>query len=210
MIENLEFIRFIDKIFYINLDRRTDRRAEIEEELSNFGFPQNLIRRFPAIEDIEGSIGCSRTHLAVLRLAQERNYENIIIFEDDFKFIIDKKILHSNLHEFFTRYGEKFDVLMLSYNLKESEPIDHLIGYCRKAQTASGYIINRRVFSDLINTMETALERLIATGHHWLYVNDVCWYSLQMTREWYYFIERAGIQRPGYSDLANRMVDYKC
>lgn len=209
-LQGLDFFPFISQIFYINLERRVDRRTAIEQELCEFDFPQNLITRFQAIEDAEGCIGCSKSHLAVLRLAQERRYENVIIFEDDFQFIIDKTMLHANLHEFFIKYGEKFDVLMLSYNLHETEPVNDLVGYCRKAQTASGYIVNHRVFDELIQMMETALQRLIATHQHWLYVNDVCWFPLQKTREWYYLMDKAGVQRPGFSDLANQIVDYKC
>lgn len=210
-LQGLDIFPFISQIFYINLDRRTDRRAAIEQEIDNFGFPQNKVSRFAAIEDKSlGCIGCSKSHLAVLRLAQESDYENILILEDDFQFIVDKSTFHANLREFFARYREKFDVVMLAYNLKEGEPIDDLVGYCRKAQTASGYIVNRRMFGDLIETMEMGLDRLIATHQHWLYVNDVCWFPLQKTREWYYFMERVGIQRPGFSDLANQMVDYSC
>ena len=211
-LKGLDVLPHISQIFYINLDKRIDRRIEIEQELQNFDFPQNIITRFSAIEDINGigCIGCMKSHLDILKIAQERKYENIIIFEDDFKFIIDKKIFYTNFHHFFDTYREKFDVLMLSYNLHESEPINDLIGYCRKAQTASGYIVNRRIFSELITTMEHALEKLIITNQHWLYVNDICWFSLQKTKEWYYLIERVGIQRPSFSDLANKMVDYKC
>ena len=210
-LKSIEFFPFISQIFYINLDKRSDRRFEIEQELQHFDFPQNIVTRFAAIEELHGLgfIGCSKSHLAILRLAQERNYENIIIFEDDFKFIISKELLFSNLHEFFSKHREKFDVLMLSYNLHESEPIDDLIGYCRKAQTASGYIVNKRIYSELIATMEIALEKLIETHQHWLYMNDVCWFSLQKTKEWYYLMDRAGIQRASFSDLANKMVDYQ-
>lgn len=205
-----DFLKFIDQIFYINLDKRTDRRAEIEQELHNIGFPPELVSRFAAIEDPIGFIGCSKSHLEVLKIARDRNYENILIFEDDFKFTITKEIFHANMDEFFEKYREKFDVLMLSYNLKEGEPIDDLIGYCRKAQTASGYIVHKRILDVLIATMEGALEKLIETHKHWLYVNDVCWFSLQQTREWYYLMERAGIQRPGYSDLSNQFVNHRC
>ena len=74
----------IDKIIYINLDKRTDRKAEIEQELQH----NNLrFERFPAIQTPEGCIGCSLSHLQVVKLAKERGYNNILILEDDFMFL---------------------------------------------------------------------------------------------------------------------------
>ena len=83
----------LDKIFFINLDYRTDRLKEITEELETYNFPKNKIERFPAIkfEDgrgEEGAIGCSMSHLEILKMSLVRGYENILILEDDFKFVI--------------------------------------------------------------------------------------------------------------------------
>ena len=39
----------ISKIFYINLNKRTDRKEQIEEELKNYGLLENS-ERFEAIE----------------------------------------------------------------------------------------------------------------------------------------------------------------
>ena len=44
----------IPHIFYINLNRRTDRKEEIEKELDNFGL---TYERFEAIEDNFGRHG---------------------------------------------------------------------------------------------------------------------------------------------------------
>jgi glycosyl transferase, family 25 len=199
---------YIDKIIYINLEKRTDRNQEILEELQQFDIPKDKIERFNAIEDEYGFIGCTKSHLQILKLAKERNYENILIFEDDFHFIIHKKSFHNKLNTFFKNYHKIFDVVMLAYNLSESEPKDDLVGYARKAQAPSAYIINRRILDELIIVMEEGLQKLINTHHHWLYMNDTSWFELQKTKEWYYFIERMGKQRPGYSNLTNQYMDY--
>ena len=47
-------MEYIDKIFYINLDKRTDRKQEIEEELTRMGLNAE---RYPAIHT---TIGYSR------------------------------------------------------------------------------------------------------------------------------------------------------
>ena len=78
----------IPHIFYINLDKRTDRRAEIEQELQQFNL-YDKAERFPAIPvPNQGILGCTMSHLAVLKLAKERKYKQVLILEDDFFFII--------------------------------------------------------------------------------------------------------------------------
>ena len=53
----------IDKIIYINLNKRIDRRAEIEQELNAFNLP---FERFEAIATPGfGILGCGQSHLAV-------------------------------------------------------------------------------------------------------------------------------------------------
>lgn len=74
----------IDKIIYINLNKRIDRRTDIEKDLNDFNLEYE---RFEAIETPGfGILGCGQSHLAVLKLAKERGYKNILIFEDDFTF----------------------------------------------------------------------------------------------------------------------------
>jgi glycosyl transferase family 25 len=57
----------IHRIVYINLDRRTDRRQQLEDELQRLSIPGAKIERFAAVEHVEGLIGCGLSHLAVIR-----------------------------------------------------------------------------------------------------------------------------------------------
>jgi GR25 family glycosyltransferase involved in LPS biosynthesis len=80
--------------FYINLDRRPDRRAEIESELKQYGV-SDLYARFPAMAGAElrtpndkvqdGEIGCFWSHYKLL----EQNLANphpLHVIEDDVLF----------------------------------------------------------------------------------------------------------------------------
>ena len=56
----------IDKIIYINLNKRADRKEQIEHELNAFDLSYE---RFEAIETNGfGCLGCGLSHLAVLHL----------------------------------------------------------------------------------------------------------------------------------------------
>ena len=198
----------IDKIIYINLDKRTDRKAEIEQELQH----NNLrFERFPAIQTPEGCIGCSLSHLQVVKLAKERGYNNILILEDDFMFLVNTEELEQNLQEFFS-LQLPYDVCMLSYNLQKSEPLPNIscVGKVLEAQTASGYLIHSRYYDTLIALWETSVISLEKTGQHWIYALDQIWKTLQQKDNWYYFTTRLGKQRSSWSDLGNTFADYGC
>ena len=189
---------------YINLQRRSDRREEIEEELRRMDLEAE---RFNAIPHERGIVGCGYSHLAVLKLAKERNYKNVLILEDDFKFIVFKKILEEQLKEFFDS-RIPYDVCMLSHNVlqKEELPGNNLLGRILEGQTASGYIVAQHYYDTLIELYEDALPKLEKTGEHWLYANDQVWKNLQKKDKWYYFKIRLGKQRDSWSDNTNSFV----
>ena len=92
----------IDNIFYINMEKRKDRRSEIESELNNFNLP---FERFEGIETKGfGTLGCGKSHLAVLKIAKERGYKNILILEDDFMFMVTKECFEELLTNFFNSF----------------------------------------------------------------------------------------------------------
>lgn len=53
----------------------------IEKELKVF--PMHKVIRFDAIKDVEGYIGCTKSHIAVLKMAIEHKWPNVLIVEDD-------------------------------------------------------------------------------------------------------------------------------
>jgi len=189
----------IDKIFYINLDKREDRRKEIEEELSKY---ELVGERYSAIyTPHSGIVGCGYSHLNVLKLAKERGYKNVLILEDDFEFVVSKEELEESLTEFFEN-TPKYDVCLLSYIVQKSEEIpgNTLIRKIIDGQTASGYIVNADYLDVLIELYEWAIPALERTNEHWNYANDMVWRDLQKRDRWIAFSERLGKQMEGYSD----------
>lgn len=197
----------IDKIIYINLEYRVDRKNEIESELNKMELP---FERYSAIKQ-SGGVGCLKSHLNVLKLAKERNYKNVLIFEDDFTFLVSKEEFEKQLNQFFDNVKE-FDVCMLSYNLSKSEPDPKFdfVGRVLQAQTASGYLVNGHYLDKLISLYEFAVPMFEATLAHWTWQNDQCWHELQRQGRWFYFIQRIGKQRDGFSDNSNEFMSYNC
>ncbi len=65
--------RFVDKVVYINLAKRTDRRESIEFQLKKVGVPPEKIIRFEAIENENGTLGCTLSHISVMEMAEKNN-----------------------------------------------------------------------------------------------------------------------------------------
>lgn len=194
----------ISKIVYINLERREDRRKEIEQELTTMGLSGE---RFAAIAKDPGIIGCNMSHIQVLKQAEADGLENLLVFEDDFQFLVDKSTFYKQIEDFFA-LDVPWDIVLLSYNLKSSEPYNDLIGRVRDAQTTSGYLINKKCFKPLADCIEVATEKLIRTGEHWNYALDQAWKVLQRTGDVFYFTTRIGKQRPSFSDNSKAFMDF--
>jgi len=196
----------IDKIIYINLEKRIDRREQIEKELTQFDLPYE---RFNAIFEEVGILGCTKSHLEVYKLAKARGYKNVLILEDDFTFIVSKEEFEEELTKFFNNKIE-YNVCMISYNVLESKEVcEHdFIRKIQCGQTASGYIVNENYYDTLIQLYEYAVPLLELTNEHWNYANDQCWKHLQPNDKWFYFTKRIGIQRAGWSDNTNSYNNY--
>ena len=195
---------FIEGCFYINLDRRPDRRAEVEEEFKKMDL---VVERFSDIDRKPGIVGCGLSHLAVLKMARDRGLKNVLILEDDFQFIITKAEFETLLNDFFTS-SVAYDVVMLAYSLEEKIEYNDMLYKVIGASTASAYIVHERFYDKLIDLYEKSFPQLISTGMHWIYANDQVWKVLQPQSNWFAFCKRVGKQRRSYSDLSLMVKDY--
>lgn len=198
----------IPHVFYINLDKRDDRRKQIVDELKHFNL-YDKSERFTAIHTPgQGILGCTMSHMEVLKLAKERKYEQVLILEDDFYFIITQDKFEHELEQFF-QANIPYSVLMISYNIQRSEPTAYpFIQKVIEAQTASGYIVHNSLYDTLISLYDEAIPPLKATNQHWIYANDQIWKRAQPTSNWYSLTTRCGKQRDGYSDNSESFTSY--
>lgn len=198
----------IDRIFYINLEKRKDRYEQINIEFVKLNLDNKIIERYDAVYIPHHTcLGCTISHLNVLKIARERNYKNVLIFEDDFEFLVDEQTFKDDIYNFFKKDLD-FKVVMLSYHIKHKEYYDNLVSVTHDAQTASGYIVNSKYYDELIGCLENGAKMLELTGEHWNYINDQVWKSLQKDNKWFIFNNRIGRQRESFSDLTGQIVNY--
>ena len=113
----------IKKIVYINLKKREERKEQIENELKMLKIPSNKIERFDAIVNTNGALGCSLSHISVLKRAKENKWSNVLILEDDFCSNVNANEWESRLKDVFSEVTE-YDVISFSHAYCSSKPCD--------------------------------------------------------------------------------------
>ncbi len=84
---------FFDEIYCINLDHRTDRWEHAQKEFEKVGI-LDRVKRFSAIKEDDGRLGIIKSNLAIVKMAKSKGLNNVLVFEDDVKFIVDDPEKH--------------------------------------------------------------------------------------------------------------------
>jgi glycosyl transferase family 25 len=193
----------MEKIIYINMDARADRRSALLKEFDRVGFPNDKIIRFPA-SSYNGcpNSGCLLSHANVLEMAYDMDLQNVLILEDDFVFIDDIQKIHADIKTFF-ELNISWDVVMLTTCAAVvSEPTNQLISKISSSGNGAGYLVNRSMMLELSTLFKSNVENLYSTKQHWVYQNDILWKTIMPSSQWYMFNHYLGYQKEGYSDLS--------
>lgn len=101
---------FIDKIYLINLAKREDRLLLSAEQFEKYNIPY---QRIEAIEDEQGARGLRDTMLKIFNEAIESNYQNILVFEDDVRFIAAEEIFNDTMNKAVLQLPENYHLFYL-------------------------------------------------------------------------------------------------
>ena len=199
----------LENVYYINLENRIDRKTSVENELNSLGWKY---QRFNAIKTKDGRVGCSMSHLKLLKMAKEKNLDYIVIVEDDIQFM--RKTWYNDKIE--NIMDTDFDVFLLAGNLRPPiyETKYDSIFKVSKSFTTTGYIVKKHYYDKLIDNINEGLQLLLKNLEKCLllpiniYALDVYWMKLQERNKWYIIMPRTITQRPIYSDIENKYTDY--
>lgn len=103
----MSWTNFFDEIYCINLPKRTDRLLEFTEEAEKYNIQFKLI---DGIEHPQGAEGLRLTVEGIFKNAIEKNYEHILIFEDDCLFVNDP---NSVMNEVIKQLPQDYHILYL-------------------------------------------------------------------------------------------------
>jgi glycosyl transferase family 25 len=201
----LNTIADIKNIFYINLDTRPDRKQYFENQMKMVGLKAE---RFNAIKHQSGAIGCSLSHLQLLQNAKQNNLDHILIMEDDIMFL-NPKIFVENINHFLSNHKD-FDVLLIAgNNMGEYKKIDDHCVKVSHCQTTTGYLVKYQYYDKLIENYKESITKfmknLLLSNY---YAIDQYWCKLQMIDNWYLLTPLCVSQKPDYSDIEKRKINY--
>jgi len=206
----------IKHTIFINLDSRVDRRNLFEKQITELHslYPNDYtfqtVQRFSAIKDDQnGALGCSKSHAECIRIAKAKNWEYVFICEDDAEFIHPEVMIHQ-LNLFLSKYKNEWDVILLSGNnyapYKIEGPECFRIANCN---CCTSYIIRREYYDKLLNNFEDGIALFTYNPQDKpKYACDIYWKKLQNIDRWYLITPICISQRPDYSDIEKRFVNY--
>lgn len=198
---------YFDKIFYINLDKRTDRNDECQSELSKYNIQAERVSavdastlhssQFPPkkINFRTGAYGLLLTNLEIFKRAKTEGYKSIVIFEDDILFI--------------NRFDEYFEVIyqqvpddwqMLYLGANHVIPpimVTDNVGKCIKTFTTHAMVFKESVYDVVIEGI-SKLDGPI----------DIKYSEVFFKVNAYSFCPSIVFQRPSHSDIEDRFTNY--
>ena len=212
---------FVDKVVYINLDHREDRRQIMQKLFDEGKIPPEKIERFSAIRHKVGIIGCAQGHIAILKMAKANNWKRVLILEDDLKWIN----FEENYKKLEDLVSNPFDVCMLGGFYIDTNPPKIIASFCTNA-----YIVSSHYYDTLLNNFEYGLSqklnkpksilrfetsskkendynRLVDADN--IHNVDVYWMKLQQKDNWVGIIEPMIEQTVSFSDIYGKMLDRK-
>ena len=196
----------IKHVFYINLELRTDRKAQVEEQLRNVGL--TCAQRFNAVKLEDGRVGCSMSHLKCLSIAKEKKWDHVLIVEDDIEFL-NPGLFINQMNTFLSRHNN-WDVVLLAGNnvppyVRDGDECVK-ISHC---QTTTGYLVNGHYYDILIENIKNSIVKLLREPeNHISYAIDRYWFSLQQRDNWYLLTPLTVVQRVGYSDIEKKVTNF--
>ena len=209
---------FVDKVVYINLDHREDRRILMKKFFEEGQIPNEKVERFSAIRHKVGIVGCAMGHIAILKRAKAEGWKSVLILEDDMQWI-DFDNNYKKLENLVT--SNTWDVCMLGGLYLEATPPKVHIAVCTNA-----YIVKSHYYDTLLENFETGLRKKLdvrpprffaktekSMKEYYERVNsmnqfnvDVYWFKLQLKDNWIGMMDPMCDQAPTYSDIYNEVT----
>jgi protein O-GlcNAc transferase len=204
-------------IYQINLDHRADRWQECLRNHAAAGLPKELVQRVSAVKcESFGALGCAKSHLkALTSFLTGHNGEYCLILEDDFDFSADFNSFMERI-EAVNKAGLAWDVLLPASTkaITFSSPMQGVQKIFESLSTQA-YLVKRayvpsliRCFLNSVISLEEFKDRTPRELFVGRFAIDVSWHELQRTNNWYVFSPGLGHQRPSYSDVEGKFVDY--
>jgi len=188
-----------DAIYVINIDSEVDKWKLVKSELER-NHITNYTRFSGVIIDGESTVksrnlGCTTSHVNIIKEVKRLGKENVLIFEDDVMF-------DDRIHDYIDIINNfikdnVWDLFYLGGNHEGNvEKVNDNIMRVNKTKTTHAYAINKTCFDNIINWNIN------------MPVDDMLIKHIQRKKNSYCIYPRLALQRPGYSNIMNGFRDH--
>jgi GR25 family glycosyltransferase involved in LPS biosynthesis len=207
---------YFDKIYCINLDKRTDRWEECQKIFSKHGLE---VERFSAIDGskenynlgypYDNELAGAISHTKVIEKAKNLKFKNVLILEDDVDFI---PLLEETFSKVIEELPKNYDGILFGGNhvggfRQSTENIVKI----NRSYALHAYGLNSESFEFTINYMNNKIKNTINKGKESIKTSvaaDFFMADLHSMGNWYCFRPHLAWQRSGFSDIQNAIMDY--
>lgn len=197
-----------DKIFCINLDKRTDRWEKVSKIFSDVGI-KNVVR-YSAVDGstldltnikykpslLKGELGILETHLKLLQEAKDAGLKEIVIMEDDVIFTDEIK----NFNEYFNDVPSDWDMIFVGGN--------HIYGDTPRVINDRVLKVNGTVAIHCIIIRESIMDVILALAKGRQKQIDGYYADIQKGYNVYSFTPNMALQYEDFSDIQGKNVNY--
>lgn len=135
----------INHCYCINLYESTNRKQSVSKIFEKYNLSVNFYQT--QRDPVSGERGCFSSHVAIINLAYENNFENVLIFEDDIICNLTKKEFNKEMKKIYNFINNRdYDIFFLGsgpniMNRKITHVQDNI--YKTHAVLAHAYILSR-------------------------------------------------------------------
>lgn len=207
---------YFDKIYCINIDRRTDRWEECLKEFEKHnlnverfsavdGNTENYSLGYPYDNELAGAI----SHLNVVKEAKKLNLSKVLILEDDVQF-------SDNVNTLFLNYIEQLPLNWDGINFGGNHiggllTISQNVTKMRRSYALHAYGLNNKSYDQIIDYMENKIDNVVKNGRSVIRESvaaDFFMADLHSRLNFYCFRPHIAWQKEDYSDIQRTKVNY--
>lgn len=199
----MDILKYFDKVYCVNMDKRPDRWEQAKKEFKKLGI-EDQVERWPGVENKDGNLGCTLSHLSIIKHCKKNNFKKILIFEDDVLFVEnDVNKLQKAFNELFEI--ENWDLFYIGStvdpNVGRFNRVTDNILRTNFAYTTHAYAVNAQAFDLMISSWENNIKN----GHN--IVDTTLCRNIVSRGKSFVMDPIYAIQQPGFSDIGKGDVE---
>jgi GR25 family glycosyltransferase involved in LPS biosynthesis len=200
----MSFNKYFDKLYCINLDKRPDRWLEAKNEFNKFKIEN--VERFSGVDGNElkqnlkilnGEAGILLTHINLIKKCLDDKVSNVLIFEDDVIFTNEINYLD----DYMNKLPKDWDMIYFGGN--------HIYGPKPIKINDKILKIDSTVALHCVGIKNTVFEQILQLLPKMAKQVDAYYTIIQKSFNAYCVTPNIAIQRRGFSDIQNKIVDYR-